>query len=123
MNALLFGLPGFSSRVAAAAIEARIESHLQALDALIALLDALEGDPDLEPTLGAPERHPRPCYWGVGYSTSVQGDQTMWADGDNSAPADDAEAVNEDGDELAEGETSDPIPGGSEVRLLASAND
>lgn len=114
MNAPFVSLPSVSPREFAKAIADRIEAHMQALDALIALLDALEGDPEIEPTLGAPERHPTPCYWGVGSISSVQGDQSMWADGGNSAPTDDAEAVNEDGDELSPGELSGPIPGGSD---------
>lgn len=114
MNAPFVSLPHVSPQELAKAIADRIDAHFQALDALIALLDALEGDPDVEPILGAPERHPTPCYWGVGSSSSVQGDQSMWADGNNSSPTDDAEAVNEDGDELSPGELSGPIPGGSD---------
>lgn len=116
MNALAITFPHVSPQELAAVIADRIEAHARAMDALIVLLDALDGDPDLEPSLGAPEAKVD-LPWGTVFMVRTpDGDQSMWSDGDNSAPAEDAEAVNEDGDELASGELSDPIPGGSESR-------
>ena len=63
-------------------IEQRIERHLDAAASLIAGLDARDGDPDLEPSLGAPE-------WGHGGSN--------WESSDRALPMDDRE---NDGDDL-----------------------
>lgn len=115
MNALSIHFPHVSPQELAAVVADRIEAHARAMDALIVLLDALNGDPDLEPSLGAPEAKVN-LPWGTVFMVRTpDGDQSMWADGENDAPTDDAEAVNEDGDELASGELSDPIPGGSEL--------
>ncbi|MVS99271.1 hypothetical protein [Devosia marina] len=117
MNALAIPFPLVSPQELAAVIADRIEAHARAMDALIVLLDALDGDPDLEPSLGAPEAKVD-LPWGTVFMVRTQdGDQSMWADGVNDAPTDDAEAVNEDGDELASGELSCPIPGGSDLTM------
>jgi hypothetical protein len=117
MNALAIPFPHVSPQELAAVIADRIEAHSRAMGALIVLLDALDGDPDLEPSLGAPEAKVN-LPWGTVVMVRTQdGDQSMWSDGDNSSPADDAETVNEDGDELASGELSCPIPGGSDLTV------
>lgn len=98
-----------------AAVVARLDAHADAMEVLLALLDMLDGDPDLEPMLGAPE-----CKvslpWGQGFAQSDDGDQTLWAQGWADPSADDAEAVNEDGGDILDGpELSEPIRGGSEI--------
>ncbi len=57
-------------------IEAEIARHLDAANALIALLDQLDGDSDLEPALGSinPDH-------GGGDSCGEDGDQRNWAMG------------------------------------------
>jgi hypothetical protein len=61
------------------ALAARIEHHQLAVERLIAALDSMETDPDLEPSLAAPAA----CIsraWGLG---RIPGDGTQehWADG------------------------------------------
>ena len=62
----------------------RIERHHAAAEALIASLDAMDGDPDLEPSLGAPESTP----------------QTHWADGSGALDEENAEAEDAGGGDV-----------------------
>ena len=79
MNALAIPFPLVSPQELAAVIADRIEAHARAMDALIVLLDALDGDPDLEPSLGAPEAKVD-LPWGTVFMVRTQdGDQSMWA--------------------------------------------
>lgn len=48
----------------------------EAVEAAISALDAFDGDPDLEPNLGAPDRHP-----GNGQYNRANPCQTDWAQG------------------------------------------
>ena len=66
------------------ALAKRIERHQAAADALIAALDAMDGDADLEPSLGAPEII-LPSGWGFGCLIDRNCSQVHWADG---APGD-----------------------------------
>lgn len=79
-----------------------------AIDGLIAMLDAMEDDPDMEdtgdnePILGAPERHPR-SSWTFGHETRAarrDHSQDDWAAGERYAcdreDEDDREQVSED---------------------------
>jgi len=49
-----------------------------AIEALIALLDAEDGDCDQEPWLGAPERHPGPSFY---CDPSATRSQAHWSQG------------------------------------------
>lgn len=73
---------------AAAALRRRME---KAVESLLAALDIMDGDADLEPALGSPE---------VGYGrrrrTAGTLDQRRWAAGDLAAAADEREDVSED---------------------------
>lgn len=56
----------------------RLREQLAAtIESLIALLDTMEGEADQEPSLGAPEKTPRPG-WHVGGEGA---DQTYWSEG------------------------------------------
>jgi hypothetical protein len=50
--------PGVDPRRWRQALAARIEWQLACVDRLIAALDAMDADPDCEPSLAAPEIHP-----------------------------------------------------------------
>src|SRR5690606_19254144 len=50
------------------------------VEQLLALLDELDGDPELEPSLGAAEEHP--CGGILGAPTPSRGSQGLWAQGD-----------------------------------------
>ena len=64
------------------AIAKRIERHRDAEQALIEALDAVEVDPDLEPSLGAPEIPPTRTVRGGFYGWHTeQGSQEHWAAG------------------------------------------
>lgn len=73
---------------ATAALRRRME---KAVEALLAAMDAMDGDADLEPALGSPE---------VGYGrrrrTAGTLDQRRWSIGDLAAAAGEREAVSED---------------------------
>ncbi|MGC4024412.1 MAG: hypothetical protein QM744_04205 [Mesorhizobium sp.] len=78
-------------------------------EALIALLDEIDGDCDVESTLGAPERSPEPHRGKRGpvYGKEArdnEGDQTNWADGANAAFEDDCETDNEDNEDGGDNE-------------------
>ena len=79
-----------------AALRRRME---RAVEALLAALDAMDGDPDLEPALGSPE---------VGHGrrrrTAGTLDQRRWSSGDLAAAADEREDVSEDEGGACEGE-------------------
>jgi hypothetical protein len=61
------------------ALAAKVETHLGIVTALLALLD--DGlDPDLEPTLGAPESRPS-AGWGWSRIADETCSQIHWADG------------------------------------------
>jgi hypothetical protein len=93
------------------AIERRIERHLALVTALLAVIDVVDGDPDQEPNLGAPEgRLSVPHYWGGTFqaplfdSASPIDSQMDWArgstdDGEENVE-DEGEAVNEDGGDV-----------------------
>ena len=69
------------------ALSARIEELLASADVLIDALDAMDGDPDREPFLGAAESGP-------GFSFRGElGDQTLWG----RSAMDDREEENEHG--------------------------
>lgn len=110
---------GMNSADIRAAVVGRLDAHADAMQALLSLLDMMDGDPDFEPTLGAPE-----CKvalpWGCGFVQTSDGDQTLWAEGSTHPGADDAETVNEDGGDILDGpELSEPIRGGSEIGVDA----
>ena len=88
----------------------RIRSRMEAaIERLIETLDAMDGDPDLEPSLGSPERHPSHfATLNCRYSS-----QAMWADGGD---ADEREEEDEHGgDVLDEPHDRDPDePNGDE---------
>lgn len=65
------------------------------LDRMIELLDALDGDPDLEPSLGAPEVLSRLCIWSqVDTGTS----QLNWARGNSEDLEDEHDGTEPDDD-------------------------
>ena len=79
----------------------------------IAILDALDGDSDLEPSLGAPEALVPPPGWGL---IDTRADQTCWADGCH----DDREQDAGDDREPDDGETdSRDLPRGLDAASLA----
>lgn len=67
------------------AVARRIAELSDQMTALLEVLDVMDGDPDFEPTLGAPEAKVGGYVPGV--ASSQQGDQTHWSQG-----------VNEDGE-------------------------
>jgi hypothetical protein len=73
----------------------------RAVDALLAAMDAMDGDADLEPSLGSPE---------VGYGrrrrTAGTLDQRRWIAGNVAAAADEREDVSEDEGGASEDEGS-----------------
>jgi hypothetical protein len=73
-------------------IEAEIQTHLDAADALIGSLDARDGDPDLEPSLGSLDRY-RATYGNPG------GDQTGWAFGNRDEREDEHDGLEPDVDD------------------------
>lgn len=73
-------------------IEARIDRHLAIVTGLLSILDEVDGDSDLEPVLGAPERIPAMGWWARDYGCQ----QIKWADG----AGDWHEQVNEDGGDI-----------------------
>lgn len=70
-----------------ARLEAALDRLLDAMHQALAELDALDGDPDAEPSLAAPERHPNPGRYGA-----PDRGQLRWAQG----AADDREEDCED---------------------------
>ena len=72
---------------------ARVDELLASAEALLAALDHMDGDPDLEPVLGAAENHPRPSWW---YVRDEDGSQVDWAHGNR----DDREDTDEDGGDI-----------------------
>lgn len=52
------------------------------IEMAIALLDTMDGDPDIEPSLGAPETFVALPFW-PGFARSSEGSQAHWADGGN----------------------------------------
>ncbi len=88
--------PRALSKAARQKYEQAVEAHLAAIDALTAFLDEVDGDPDLEPSLGAPA-----CvgYGGSDFKSDASTwDQTHWAEG----ALDDRERADDlmEGDEL-----------------------
>lgn len=82
--------------------EGRIQRHLDAAHALMAVLDEIDGDADSEPTLGAPNSSPG---W------VDHGSQTMWAAGSNA----DGEAEDVCEDEGAEHDGREPALGWTDM--------
>lgn len=70
-----------------------------AVEAAIAALDAFDGDPDLEPSLGSPEP-------GYGRRRRTKGtlDQRLWSAGDRGEAGEEREEVSEDEGGACEGE-------------------
>ena len=94
----------------AAGIRRRLEEEIELR---IAILDALDGDCDDEPSLGAPEAWILPPDWGV---VDTRADQTQWADGCQ----DDREHDAGDDRELDDGRTdSRELPRGLDAASLA----
>jgi hypothetical protein len=80
---------------------ARIRKEAEAeIERLLIIIDEIDGDPDLEPYLGVPERHPSVMNWA---QYSRVGSQENWAIG----LGDDREAVCEDEGAQCEDEGSD----------------
>ena len=76
----------------------------RAVSGMIDLLNALDApNEDLEPSLGAPERHGS-AAWGFGVNWAIGSDQTFWACGGDT---DEREDENEHGTELDRGEVDD----------------
>ena len=61
-----------------AVLAGRAEWHMTVADRLVAALDRMDGDPDLEPSLAAPET-PMPPSWGHGHMPGAS--QERWAAG------------------------------------------
>ena len=76
------------------ALLARIEDQAAVLSALVDALDAMDGDADAEPWLGAPEAPNGSAPWGA--ERTEQGSQLHWANGDSS----DVEEENEHGGDV-----------------------
>ena len=70
--------PGIDPRRWHELLVARIEWQLTRIDRLLAALDAMDGDFDLEPSLGVLERSSRACGFCVAQG---DGSQEHWSDG------------------------------------------
>ena len=72
--------PGVDPRRWRQALTAHIEWHMTVLDRLLAALDSMDGDPDLEPSLAAPEIHPG-AHGVIVPTRDTDGAQFAWSAG------------------------------------------
>ncbi len=87
------GHPPIGCAVARSLIEAEIEATLDRVAQLLALLDEADGDPDLEPSLGAAENHRPSSTWTPRGWRFGSGSQVDWAAGGD---CDEREEASED---------------------------
>lgn len=108
MNALRpIGCPaGIDPRDWREALVNRIDQHAASLTALLAILDQMDGDADLEPWLASPEADMTGGYWGG--ERTEQGSQLHWPEGCTT----DAEEENEHGGDVLD-ERHDSIDEGN----------